>query len=203
MSTSCTDQSERAVHNDSLGSRNLRAALKAMFMQLRACARLLSYLSSSDFVIFIGHNNEFMISMGLPEATRDSPLTSRDRSILNSQASSALCFAVTYNVKSCVVNLWWVYDWTSKAHRNLSTPKFLIRNMELFTNIGKERCVKGLLSCRRVSYTRVCFSLKGIVARKEATRLKNQNSIQEIIDGSVKENENSWNTILGLKFEVQ
>ena len=49
----------------------------------------------------------------------------------------------------------------------------------------------------------IYFSLKQIVARKEATRLRNQATIQAIIDGAVGEKEDAWNAILGLKFEVR
>ena len=41
------------------------------------------------------------------------------------------------------------------------------------------------------------------MARKEATRLKNQSAIQAIVDGAVKEKEDDWIAILSLKFEVR
>ena len=41
------------------------------------------------------------------------------------------------------------------------------------------------------------------MARKEATRLKNQSAIQAIVDGAVEEKEDDWNAILSLKFEVR
>ena len=41
------------------------------------------------------------------------------------------------------------------------------------------------------------------MTRKEATRLKNQNAIQAIVDGAVEEKEDDWNAILSLKFDVR
>ena len=41
------------------------------------------------------------------------------------------------------------------------------------------------------------------MARKEATRLKNQSAIQAIVDGAVREKEDDWIAILSLKFEVR
>ena len=49
-----------------------------------------------------------------------------------------------------------------------------------------------------------CYSsLKQIVTRKEATRLRNQATIQAIIDGALVEKEGAWNAVLDLKFEVR